>query len=258
MNTATTHHQLFSRLEGLYYALTLAVQDPVIIPNPEFDREKPNALPFDISKVYFYVDDERGSEIMELRLKTAASDITTAFRSHQQMSEIFSLLEQQARGQEKKEFAESITSLCTMVDAYASFIADHQQHLREKAFLDYPHYTDQHFSYRRQKKSKTVRGSSEGNLVQIAVVEKVVSSSLDSVSYFNSEGSQRGIEREMQQFRVVLSDLSSFQGSLWSEIYTGHPDSSYSKRIELTKMLLREHFSFDVEQEKNDNREGSR
>lgn len=249
MNAALAHQQLFSRLEGLYYALTLAVQDPVVIPNSELDKSMQGAVPFDLSKVYFYVEEEQGEELLRARISSAAADIVRAYRSHQKINETFLLMEQHSRRQEKKEFTESTTALCTAVDAYALFVTDHRQRLGEKAFLEYPRFTDQHLSYRQQKKSKLVRGISEGNLVQLAVLEKIVDSRLSMVPYFNPEGSLPGMVEELQQFRRLLSDMSSYQGALWSEMYTGHPDCSYPKRIELTRMLLREHGGLEVEHE---------
>lgn len=247
MNASDAHQQLFQRLEGLYYALALAVQDPIVIPNPEFSPEADEILPFDHSKVYFNVEDEQGAEIMKTRLTRAAPDIIRAYHFNQGLSAIFSFIEENARQQQQANMVEGIESLCQNLESYSSFVTQHRQRCRENAFLEYPHFADKHISYRRQKRTEATRGSTEGNLVHLAVVDRTVDSTLANVAHFNPEGTSYGIEREMRQFRVLLSDFSSYRGPLWSEIYTGHPKSSYPQRIKLTGMLLREHFNFEVE-----------
>ncbi len=246
MEAARSQDQLFQRLEGLYHAL--AVQDSVIVQNPDFKEEMRGALPFDTSKVYFYVDDEHGEEIVRSRIETAADDIIHMYHQHKNMCMLFSLAEQNARQQDKQKFAENIESLCQKVENYSlHFIANHHQRFGRNAFLEYPCFRDEHLSYRRQIKRQAVRGSTVENVVQLAVVKKTLDSFLSGVAYFNPEGTPEGIKTEMRQFRKFLSGLPLERGALWTEIYTGNPDDSYSKRIELTRMLLREHLGFEVE-----------
>ncbi len=239
-------NQLFQRMEGLYHALARAVEDPIVVPNSEYQEEAQELMPFDISKVYFYAEEE-GLEIMRSRINISAADLIRSYHAHKSMCRLFSLLEENASCQDAPQLLKNAESLCQEVEHYSSLIAQHQLRLGEDAFLEYPHFRERHMSYRNYTRREARRGTQEGNLVNLDVRTKIVDSTIGSVVHFNLEATPEGIARELHQFRALFIKLPACPEKLWSKIYAGNPEDAYQKKIELTRMLLQEHCGFEVE-----------
>jgi|SRR3989338_7688877 len=247
IDSRETDLNILAKLESMYSALSLAVQDPVVIPNPEFAPEEHKRLPVDISNVYFYVEEKAGEEIVRERIKVAGDDIRESLMRHQEMCNAFQEIDESLARKEREITGNTITDLCDRIGSYGGFVLGHQHRFGEKAFLQFPHYGGDNISYRRRNVPDAAVRSRSEDIIQVDFNEKTVDQSIRLLTPFNIKANYDGLKLETRELRrlTVLFRLS--KGPLWAGVYTGHPDASYTKNIGLTKMLLREHLGFEVE-----------
>ena len=227
---------LFTVLDRTYQALALAVQDPVIISNREIDLENGqhravHALVkdldrIDISRVYFYCEDDTGEAIVRERIANAAPHIRAAYKQHTQMYDTMRTLDDAITAKDRQRFKSTAQDLCSKLHAYAAFVADHQEQLAEHSFLTYPNALGT-YAYRRP----------------------FIVSPVD----YNPEQSHKGFYQEISALRG-LADKLSITGPLpfekvstMTDLGKGWDDGSYRATILLTKMLFKEHLGFSVE-----------
>lgn len=229
--------KLFTRLDGAFRALSLAVQDPVVLSNDEIDLENGSdriahaALKkierIDISRVYFYCNDEEGETMMRERIQNYASDVRNAYKMHKAMYANMRDLDSAIDRQERRAFRLHAEDLCSKLHSYATFVADHIDRAAERAFLEYPHSLGT-YSFR----------------------EPLIIPPFE----FNPERSHGMLLEEVAKIRAFLDDFVRGSSIPFDRVSTqtdtgsGWDDGSYRATIALTKMLLKEHLDFDVEQ----------
>lgn len=228
--------ELFLSLDTTYRALALAVQDPVIISNREIDLENGRHRAMhaivkdldriDISRVYFYCEDDTGEAIVRERIANAAAHIRSAYKQHTQMYDTLRTLDDAITAKDRQRFKSTVQDLCSKLHAYGAFVADHQERLAERSFLAYPHA-----------------------LGTYALRRPFIVSPVD----YNPEQSHKGFHQETSALRG-LADKLSLTGALpFEKVSTmtdtgqGWDDGSYRATIMLTKMLFKEHLGFSVE-----------
>lgn len=237
---------VLSRLESAYHALSLAVQDPVVIPNPEFDPKKHERLPIDTSYVYFYVEKDAGVAIVKRRISVAGKDIKESLQQHQEMYGVFGEIERRLTIGDREEVNNLIGGLCNKINSYGNFVLEHQRILGEEAFLEFPHYMGGNIGYRRRTVPSARVVSNSSGVIQVDFSERTVDQSIRSAQSFNIDGSHDGLKFETRELIKSMASFKLGRGPLWKEIYTGHPDHTYNKEIDLTKMLLKEHLGFEA------------
>lgn len=237
---------ILSRLESAYHALSLAVQDPIVIPNPEFNPKKHKELPIDTSRVYFYVEDEAGEEIVRKRISAAGEDIRKSLLFHQEMYGVFEEIKGGLATENREVVNDLIGKLCNSIDVYGNFVLEHQRRLSLEAFLGFPHYRGGNISYRRRTIPSARIVSRSDKIIKAYFNERTIDHSIRPIRQYNPDASYVGLGLETKELRKSMATFSISKGPLWKEIYTGHPDHTYDKEIDLTKMLLREHLGFEV------------
>lgn len=213
--------EMYVALERLHYALCRSVQDPIIIANPQTafeDQTVLAAMPFDATEVYFYVEDE-GEGIVRERIERAGQDIKDAVQRHDVFLGNVNLIAWFAKEGDREGVAKSIRDLCQELQMYKDFVKGHQKGLGpQHYFLEYPHY----------------RG---GNMVQFP--EGIVS--LDS---FNPAKSYDGFEEGVEDLQRKLEAFRAEGFLPGATLFETNPQETLAEKIELTKMLLWEHFKF--------------
>lgn len=212
--------ELFLKLESLYHALKLSVQDPIVVPNPQV---KPGMVvsaggsPFG----------KEGKEIVRRRIEKNSEDIRKAYAKHKEMSVIFNCIDVNAADGKRFYVAGNILQLCNCLLDYRNFIInDHQKDWEKEHFLHLPHYLGGNISCRRDISSAFLKP-------------------------FNPQGSDTDFRSSIEG---ISSLLTPFRTKAESNpelnlncVYTGNEQDSYDACLHLTKMLLKEHFDFDME-----------
>ncbi|MBI2449134.1 hypothetical protein HYV49_02450 [Candidatus Pacearchaeota archaeon] len=221
--------EFFCWLDSAYRALSLSVQDPVIVPNLDVLADDPKIierLPIDITRIYFYASDY-GEEIVRKRIEDCPDVIWRNYRMHKGMFHSFQRIDKFAKQENRRQVMSYSQSLCEKLSEYGEFVRGHQENLGVKSFLSFPNFKGGVFTYRRP-----------------VVIH---------LPNFNQEKSYEGLINEIDKFTDVMNNFS-LEGRLKiHNVYSGldsgegHDDGSYRATISLTKMLLKEHLGFDVE-----------
>lgn len=107
--------KVFTWLDVAYRALSLAVQDPVIIPHIDVLADEPEMverIPFDITMIYFYADDEDGENTVRRRIRDYGEDIRQSYKMHQEMFDTFNRIDSSAENENRGEIKGHAESLC--------------------------------------------------------------------------------------------------------------------------------------------------
>ena len=236
---------LLRGFETMYWALVSSAQDPVVVPNKGYDPEQDWFLGFDASDVFFYTEDD-GERIIRRRIKDADADMRRAYARHKEMNGLFERARRKMEGGETG-VAQSIVSLCDLVVGYGEFVSEHRKRLGRAAFFKYPYYMGHGFFYAAKKTQRlSVRYRTE-NVIHVDVQEKVLESSVYELAQLNVKKTKRGLEEEMRALKRFAGYGSDWNGN-YGRISFGGSTGMYQEALDSTKMLLREHFDFDVEQ----------
>ncbi len=249
---ATPELNLLHKLESAYSALSLVVQDPVVIPNPDFDPEAGNPIvrvqgaSVDISRIYFYADDDRGEEVVRRRIIEEGEDIKEALIRHDVMCRTFQDIDEDLSLKDREAIINQVRLLCDKIDNYGRFVRQHKERLGESSFLDFPRYHGGNFSYRKRTRPvATVIEKSKG-VIKADFHDENVEALVHTLRPYNPEVTYRGLDAEVRDLKVLLNSFRDSRKPIWRSIYAGDPSGSYDGAIDLTKMLLREHLGFDV------------
>ena len=212
---------LIANAFAVYKALALAVQDPVVIPNPQDiqEGEAINLSDIDTSHVYFYAEEDEGLEVMRERINYAGKDIKEAYKAHAKMEDIFAQLED-CFVEEKVVMGNFLLKGLYNFNLknYADFVKVHKEQFGEKAFLEYPYF----------------RGGFES-----------VGRNIVSISAFNPKRTYEDWIESVAKLERLHKDL--IPSLIWKEMRLDNRVGSYKEGLDLTKMLLKEHLDFDVE-----------
>jgi len=229
----------YSCLSPAYWALKLACQDSVLIPNSSYFPDLDRFSPFDLSRVYFYAEDN-GESIVRERVKDHGTVIQEAYQRHMRMCEVFERLENALGNHRRQIAADAAEELCEYISSHGTFVAT-----ARLPFLTFPSHRGCHYSLVEAVEDDVVLYERES----VAVINRdpkrtgaVISRSAD----FNPKHDREGLEREVERIRRCLLQFRLGGREMITKIYNGMADHTYRKSLELTEMLLRKHIGFPL------------
>lgn len=228
-------------LEGIYSALSLAVQDPVLIPNQDYDHRRDSKLPLDTSRVYFYVEDERGRQIVQRRIDRSGEDICMAYRLHRTIEREFQTILDAGKSRDRRGIKQHTSSLCDILLSYRDFVRAHIEHQMKGAFIQYPSFLSKRFAYYQTTKVEAERKNLEDSVVMVDF-DETISENVAIIGPVNATQSYKEFTKEV----VTLLGHAYRKGVLLLSEHIGSFASSYKESIDLMQMLMKEHFRFDV------------